>query len=297
MFLVLSAPIAVASDPPADPVLQDVYRLLDAGMAERTILEYLETSGLRPRPLTPDDLIGLKDAGAGEEFISALLRMSAQPETPSPPPTPVAAGTPVDFRVQYRAAEDGDDGAAEAPWNLYLYLDGNPLTFAAGGSGTILSDGIEFTERLAPGMHTLRVTQERHTLEGERWWHETRACPDPIAFEVRDGEPLQLAVRYTDDGFAPMGWKGPLDWKLERDGARIDGADALGGFSDGWKPLCEDLEANVEPGKKPGGMIRRELKRCVRWSALWPDGTVTDRADVLGRLAELDFQPMPVSAD
>ncbi len=83
-------PTAAASRPD-DAALEDVVRVIRAGLSERLVCEQIRQSGQRHR-LTANDLIYLKDHGVPDAVIETLIRSAA---TPSPTPVPVSASPPL----------------------------------------------------------------------------------------------------------------------------------------------------------------------------------------------------------
>ena len=132
-------------------------------------------------------------------------------------PRPAAAGgaeTAVTFRLRYAPRFDED----EEEWGLYVYLDGKPLSYVPQTSA-FQNEVLEFSQRLAPGRHVVRVAQERHRKRRKGDRHETRVAPQSFEFEVgTDGGALvQLDFRQSliDLGRS----SGPLTFSATREGS------------------------------------------------------------------------------
>ena len=195
---------------------------------------------------------------------------------------------PVTFQLSYRPHHLDPD---EPDWDLIVYLDGRPLT-SVPPTSAFKAKELEFSRRLAPGAHTLRVAQEQHRQERHgRWSHAARVAPDPIAFTLAP-DPTGATVELSFN----QGWfllTTPLQFRV-RQGERTTGDDeAFGGDPERWPLLCEEIEASLEPGESPGRAVRRQLKDCVRWGDLWGDGGAPDRAEVRAALAAADYHPLP----
>ncbi|MGB5623675.1 MAG: hypothetical protein WBN65_14370, partial [Gammaproteobacteria bacterium] len=59
-----------------DPIVTDVVRMLEVGIEPDLILNWLQSSGKRPGPLSADDVIALSEAKAPKELIQALLDLA-----------------------------------------------------------------------------------------------------------------------------------------------------------------------------------------------------------------------------
>ena len=310
-----------------DPVVADVVRMLDVGVEPELVLQWLESSGRQPRPLTADDVIALSQAQAPKDVIQALLDMSARPAPPptaTPPsayPAPgyAAPGTPapaypapggtaappaatgpcclVEVSVEYRAAEDAEgDTAVKRERDLFLYLNGQFLARSS-SLGNIASSGpVVLKTQMTPGIHTLRLTRELHArtkdlLEDPAWEHETRVSPAAIQVQVDAGYNYNLDLKWSQSEFST---KRPLSWKWSRNGMEVAGEKHTGEFRQKWAWLCEDVEVSRENEAISNWRARDRLKDCVHWNDLWPAGNAPPRSEVLAELQEHDFDP-PVS--
>ncbi len=90
---------------PDDPRLEDVVRLVRAGLSEKLVCEQVRRAGTR-RELSANDLVYLKESAVPEAVIAALMEASAPPTpaptatvpvvpTPAPPPPVLATPTPL----------------------------------------------------------------------------------------------------------------------------------------------------------------------------------------------------------
>ena len=66
---------------------EDLRKLLDAGVSDQTIIEYIRSNG-PAEPLSVEDVTDLKKAGASDSILRAMLEASRTSEamTPSHPP-------------------------------------------------------------------------------------------------------------------------------------------------------------------------------------------------------------------
>ena len=83
---------APTSSKPDDARLEDVVRLVGAGLSAKLVSEQIVRSGQRYAP-SANDIVFLKEHGVPEAVISTLIEGGA-PATPSPIPTAVAAPRP-----------------------------------------------------------------------------------------------------------------------------------------------------------------------------------------------------------
>lgn len=313
------APASAQSDAAqaTDPVVNDVVRMLEVGIESDLVLQWLESSGKQPGPLSADDVIALTQAKAPKELIQALLDMSARSAPPAPrtqappraPATPAPAapspGTPaprvaqtdgecclVNFSVEYRVAEDTIGDNMEPPGrDLFVYVDGRFLARFS-SQGNIAARGpVPFKARLAPGDHTLRVTRELHSRASGRdsgkWQHETTASTVAIDFSIDRSANWNMDLRWIQSEFSV---KKPLSWQLSRDGVAIAGEKNIDKFREDWPYLCDDVEASRDNGALSGWRARDRLKNCVTWASLWPAGAPS-RTAILEELAKADFEP------
>jgi len=89
-------------------------------------------------------------------------------------------------------------------------------------------------------------------------------------------------------------WKPPLSFTIHRGGETLAAERGLGGDSESWPRLCEDLEANQKTGK-----TAREGNRppgdCTRWATIWEGiPRVPERRAILEEMARYRFRPVPV---
>ncbi len=312
-----------ATTQPTDPVVADVVRMIEVGIDPELILNWLQSSGKRPGPLSADDVIALAEVKAPKPLIQALLDLSttvaqapAAPVTPgvgtgttAPPPAPAPiAPAPVppaaasvdrdcclvDFSVEYRATEDRVGAEFEGPGHdLFVYLDGRFLARFE-SQGNIAAQGpIPFKVRVAPGDHTIRLTRELHSRPAaqkrpDEWDHLTTVSPAVIDFRVEPGADWNMDIRWVQSEFS---LKKPLHWRWSRNGVEVAGEKHAGAFRDDWPYLCEDVETSRDTGAISGWRARDRMKNCVSWASLWPAADKTARVDILDELRQVDFQP------
>ncbi|MBP7149525.1 MAG: hypothetical protein KBD01_18515 [Acidobacteria bacterium] len=291
----LVAAAALAADATPAGLVQELLRMKAAGLGEGVIGDWLLAQPDRGAAPSADDLIALRQAGFSDEFLRILLGRAAAADGAAPAPAgpPGDAPQPVRFEVEYRARA-GED---EAPWDLFLYLDGQVLAWAPAERNLLQRGGLRFSRALAPGRHVVRAAVERHRRSGPSggWSHEARVAPVEIAFEVAAGAPLAVGIEYAESLLAPA--RAPLSWTVARGGDVLANRRNEGGPAAGWPELCEDIESGVGDGA-PSRRARARLERCARWPALWTGATpVPDRATVLAQLAAYEFRPVPASAE
>lgn len=297
-WLMMAPPLAAQE---GTDLVDDVVSMLEAGVSEQVVMDWLPTSGKSLGRLEAEDVIALKDAGASDELLKSLLRLAAEdvqsvsaPEaapaattaTPSVPDAAPGRGEAalVRFEIGYSARFEHPD----PKWDLFVYLDGKPLTYAA--NSNLLDPGkLSFTRELPPGPHWIRVAQERHEKRGDHWEHQSRIAPEAFAFELAPGTPASISVDFTQ---RMMNYRDPLTFVLTQ-GAEVTDSGRVGGDFEHWAPICEDVLASARPGKKPGRAQRSRLDECVEWSSIWPEIRVPSREEVLDAMAEFGFRPVP----
>ena len=300
-ILLALMPLASAEVTPDDPLVDDVVRMLDAGIESDLVVSWLKTGDRRPAALSADSLIALSQAEASRELIEFLLSMApiTVPDTqvPALTPEPVAINKDcclVDFSVEYRATEDREGEEFEQPGrDLYLYVDGQFLARLE-SQGIIANSGaVRFKSPIPPGEHTLRLTRQLHTRKrsktgNDSWDHETTVSPSIIRFRVEPDAQWQLEMRWIQSEFSTQG---PLSWRWLRNGAEVAGKNKIGEFRERWPFLCEDVAISGDSGAIAGWRSRDRQKGCVGWTSLWPAGVETDRGKVLAELGRFKFEP------
>ncbi len=330
VLVVLVVPGVPAAAETPSGVLDEVLAMLEAGMSEPIIVQWLDGSDQRPRRPSAADLIGLKQAGASDELLARLLELAGEApddrvvepaaEAPSavmspagptapataPPPSvappqpatraqpvaptqPAATGEiPVHFELSYLPDFDED----EDEWGLYVYVDGEPLTYVPAGS-LLGAKPLRFRQFFAPGSHTLRVTQERHVKHGrDRWFHAARLAGIELPLELQAGTRADVELKFRQSQFALGGSQGPLSFRLVQ-GKKVEVIEKQGGDPESWPLVCEEIEANAEAGKELKKSLRRQLDDCTPWSELWGGLEVPSREKVREALALFRYRPIP----
>jgi hypothetical protein len=312
LLLAWASGFAVLGQGPTEPssddgsLVSDVVRMLEGGVSSPAIAQWLRSQPSPIPALTPEEMIRLSKAGASDEVMQTLNRMSAPaaaaPEsspaprtTPPPPPPPVplpveaaprepasaaanaAAETEkagITFALKYKRPEDTGEQFGML-WTLWVYVDGEPITYSRSQS-SFLNETVETFRWLRPGQHVLRLLHESHVKKKNGYQHESQVMPDAIYFQLEAGDDWTLELTYLEKTFAREG-EGPVSWELKRGREKVDGRDGMGHSISDWPPLCDDMQANVPEGKKkPPGWIARKLEGCLRWSTLsagvepWP---------------------------
>ena len=95
-----------------------------------------------------------------------------------------------------------------------------------------------------------------------------------------------------NEGLLGLDSGGPLSFRLLQ-ADRVTEMDSVGGSPDSWALVCEEIEANMREGEKPGRTERSELESCVRWGDLWKDDAAPGRDQIREAMAAFDFRPVP----
>jgi len=287
---------AVVSAAPAEAreysLSEEVVKMLEAGLAEEVVLEWLEGQTPPSGPLSADNLVALKVAGASTDFLKVLIewtRGSPATEPVAPSPTSrvmgsVSEGLPVTFKLSYLAQFEAPDPT----WDLFVYLDGEPLSYLTTASIENRAESREFVRHLSPGRHVLRVAQERHNKWRGRWEHESRLAVEAFPFDLVVGSPARVELEFIQ---SIVNLLDPLVFKWVQ-GSEVIDSGRVGGEPEHWPLLCEDIEASVPEGGKPSRQKRRRLAECLRWDPLWSSGAPS-RSEVLDAMAGFDFRPTP----
>jgi len=301
-------PVAVAGG----TLVDDVVRMLGAEIEPSLVANWLDLQEPRAEPLTPEDMIRLSEAGAPNDLVRQLMaKTTPEPVVTAPPPAappPVPASTPapvvvptvapapagdllpVAFVIRYTPfndfeAQDRDD------LELHVYMDGRPLASTPNQANFFRSRRLRVTRDIEPGRHEIRLLREHHKQAKRRgpgeWRHESTVCPDTIEFEVTRGHEWTLELSWSEPRHSAT--RAPLSWQLLRDGVMQDGVEKTGTPKSEWPPLCEDIEAGIDPDRKVSKSTQRALDSCVAWDELWTDKVVDppSRDEVL---AELEVQ-------
>ncbi|MEM9593717.1 MAG: hypothetical protein AAGD06_05615 [Acidobacteriota bacterium] len=285
---------------PAVPSAADLVALAEAGASDALLGRLLDRAsapvppaGTRPNqtpsqgapaPATPAPATPAPTTPVPATPVPATLAPVRAPAKADPAAQPIGE-VPVQFSMSYVPHFFED----EPTWDLYVYLDGRPLTYV-GDSSVIDVNTLEFRQYLVPGRHVLRVTQERH-VRGRRGdlRHEVRVADLEWSFDLAEAMPAEVEIRFRQSFLSQSD---PLSFRFEQ-GAKIDVDEDRGGTPDGWPELCETIETMLDG--EPSRSERRRLSKCVRWGDLWPDLDVPPRDEVREALARFDYRPVPKS--
>jgi hypothetical protein len=288
-----------------DPVVADVVRMLGEGVSAELIVDWLDSSAARPGRLSPDDLIALSRAAAPPELVQRLMELSqaaAEPPPPVPPGStelpPPAPGTKVNvvFDIDYSPQ------LVEyqlTPFDLIVYLDGQPLSWFDGwsGEGEKGHDQLVFEHELETGPHVIRLLQERHEPKSKRkgtWTHEARVFPETILLDVDalGMWSVEMYIRESGDSFA-SGPK-PVTYSILRNNEAIVNEMKQGPSTRRWPALCEEVETAFPGKKRNSAAAGKALQGCMSWSQLWEgiEG-IPDRATVREGMKTSNFRPRP----
>jgi len=309
LFLALGAVLLVSAAAAAgeatairDPAVGEVLRLLESGVSETVIVQWLGTTE-PPREVSADDLIALRTAGASDELIQALLAR-VRGETPVPPPpapetAPPAAPAqanessvePVRFEIRYLATYDPQQASAD----LFLYVDGVPVAWKEAGS-RMRNTLLVFERSLSAGRHAVALGLERHVKQSrDRYRHEARVYPRPLVLDVRPGPETTVAIDLEEGGgFSLVHALGPLTFKVTQGQSTYAFLQGEGPDLGEWPALCEEVETNYPEGAKMPRSARKDLETCRRWADLWQDvANAPDRDWARDEMARYDYRPVP----
>ena len=306
------------SDAPLDPVVSEVVEMLNAGVSDSLILQWLDSTDRRPTDVGSQGLIALTEAGASEQLTTTLLELVGSQDVKGPleksKPAPestetgtatsslstaVSPGAPVSaveavVRLGAKRVwvdEDEPDSPREPRWNVYLYLDGDLVAWTR---PTLQGEPVEARRVVQSGLREMRVVLQRNEELRRGWSYESLVVPTPIAYTAQAGDPIEIEVdlrriwglwRDRKDG-------GPMSWVVRQGDQVLSESGGTGGNPDRWQPVCEDVEANFPDAEGVPKRFRSAMSRCIRWETLWTGaGKSTSRADILEQLAEYDFEP------
>lgn len=306
------------SDSTLDPIVSQVVEMLNAGVSDSLIVQWLEATGRRPTDVGSRGLIALTEAGSSEQLTNTLLGLvgerregepavdqhlaqeprsveGADSSTPNAEPqVPAGGGVEATIRLSAKRVwvdEDEPDSPRDERWSVYLYLDGD---FVAWVRPDRKGEPVEAQRVIQPGHHEIRLVLQRYEELRKGWSYESLSVPTLVAFETSHGDPIAIEIemkriwglwRDRKEG-------GPLSYVI-RQGSQVQAEnDGAGGNPERWQPICEDVEANFPAVENTPRAFRSSMERCVRWDTLWRDGAPsTSRADILSQLAEHDFEP------
>lgn len=306
------------SDAPLDPVVSEVVEMLNAGVSDSLIVQWLEATGRRPTDVGSRGLIALTEAGASEQLTTTLLSLveEQRPEVPTDGPgvpAEPAAVAPANPAVQKVTPDEPADGSVEATfrlsakrvwvdedepdsprderWSVYVYLDGD---FVAWVRPDRKGEPVQAQRVMQPGHHEIRLVLQRYEELRRGWSYESLSVPTLVAFEVQSKDPVEIEVEMNRIWGLWRDRKagGPLSYVIRQGSQVLAENDGSGGNPDRWQPICEDVEANFPAAENTPRAFRSSMERCVRWDTLWIDvAPSTSRVDILSQLAEHDFEP------
>lgn len=306
------------SDSTLDPIVSQVVEMLNAGVSDSLIVQWLEATGRRPTDVGSRGLIALTEAGSSEQLTNTLLGLvgerregepavdqhlaqeprsveGADSSTPNAEPqVPAGGGVEATIRVSAKRVwvdEDEPDSPRDERWSVYVYLDGD---FVAWVRPDRKGEPVETQRVIQPGHHEIRLVLQRYEELRKGWSYESLSVPTLVAFETSHGNPVAIEIemkriwglwRDRKEG-------GPLSYVIRQGSQVLAENDGAGGNPERWQPICEDVEANFPAVENTPRAFRSSMERCVRWDTLWRDGAPsTSRADILSQLAEHDFEP------
>ena len=298
--------------------MAQVVEMLNAGVSDSLILQWLETTDRRPADIGSQGLIALTEAEASEQLTSTLLELAGQErkgesaleprpgrstseaDTGGSPASPTLTHTGGDSGVeavvrltakQVWVDEDEPDSPREPRWNVFLYMDGKLVVWVRPDTK---GKPVEARTSMQPGRRELRVIVQRYEKRRGGWLYESLSVPSLVDFEVEPGDPVEIEVdmkriwglwRDRKEG-------GPMSYAIRQGDEILAEQRATGGNPDRWQPVCEDVEANFPGSDNVPKAFRSAMNRCLRWNALWTgEGKSTSRSEILKDLATYDFEP------
>lgn len=302
--------------PQRSETVAGLLELVQAEITEDVILLWLDTRESEKAPPSVGDLLELRNAGASDAILQKLLLLeagetappavsepavstpavskpavSADPEDsadiePEPsraePPSRAATGDAiVDFTLSYIPEFRPD----EKDWDLYVYLDGKPLSFVSRGSRVLGEQAIKFQQVLEPGPHQIRIVQENHEVDDdaesfEGHFHEARVAPVDLFFRLEAGA-AEAEISF-ERPLLELRSAGPIAYRVAQNGRVLISQDEAGGDPDGWTPLCDDSQIRGE----------RPPRGCRNWATFW-SVDAPPRQEVLRALSLFDYRPVP----
>ena len=307
-----------------DPVVAQVVEMLDAGVEEEIIDQWLDATHRRPTDIGSPGLIALTRSGASKELIGRMLDLVADsvpapepvpdahaPVGAAPPPDPepsqpqlldpvgkeaypaARVDTPADvlFLLSYKRAitqEPEPDSPPPPPWTVFAYLDGELVAWV---THSMSGEPVRANRLLAPGRYVVRVTRERHIQRGRKWVHETQVAPTPITLDVELGGELEVDIRFHGR-WMDRESRGPLSYTVRKGNRTLAEGGPMGGNPADWQLVCEDVKANFPEADNIPRLYRRDMARCTSWNTLWSGaGEQTSRTEMLASMSESDFRP------
>ena len=279
---------------------------LEAAGAEAELLERLLTRSSAGAPPaaqavaagptvdTPDrEETAKQPAPSSEPGTAEAVELRTEPGAVAAP-TAAAESVQMSFTFSYSPWYLNEDEIElnEESWDFFVYMDGVPVSYVPASVVSGMSSELEFTQMVEPGSHVVRVTLERHTrVRGGAWKHAARVAEEKFPIEVAaDGPEASLTVRFKEN-WGRLG-QGPLEFSFSQ-GNVVRELEGVGGEPEGWPLICEEIEANLDPGEPTPGEVERELESCVRWADLWQGRWAPPRDEVRDALAMFDFRPVP----
>ena len=286
---------------PARPGASEMVALKKAGASDKLLSQLLALAGApepaapppTPAPSQPSQTFSAPPptpTAPSQTTPSPQPRaVESSPRTavrPEPAQAPSPGGVPVSFELYYVP----DFGEDDPEWDLFVYLDGEPLTSIPAGSPLIGGKTLSFERHLAPGRHVFRLVQERHERRGRtKWFHLARVLEETIEVDLAPGTQAFFSVRFRQGLL--QGHLNPVSYRFAQ-GSEEKRKEGLGGDPDGWPVVCEELRSNLKANGQLPRSLRADEENCVRWADLWTS-EVPSR-DAVRRLLE-SFRYRPVA--
>lgn len=304
---VITAWLDSGSETLVRPSADQLIELQQAGASAELLKQLLERSAVTASPPTATETVvgseeahwptkADKDSEAKESAASSVrpeVRIEPDPDSQlvaEEPDGPVQMSFTFSYSPWYLNEDEID--LNEESWDFFVYMDGIPVSYVPASVVSGMSSELEFTQMVEPGSHVVRVTLERHSrARGGGWNHTARVAEEEFSIEVAaDGPEASLTVRFKEN-WGRLG-QGPLEFSFSQ-GNVVRELEGVGGEPEGWPLICEEIEANLDPGEPTPGEVERELESCVRWGDLWPGRWAPPRDEVRDALAMFDFRPVP----
>lgn len=283
-----------------DPVVAEVLEMLEAGVSEDLIRSWLDSTGRQPAEVTSTGVIALTGAGASDAFVEALLGLAGEPGAAVEEMVAVEeaadAGKPVEARFLIRAKdlftdEPEPDDPPPAPWDMYVYLDGEYLGWV---TPSLDGEPADVRRLLSGGEHVLRVVLQRFDPKSRRYRYDSLSVPVAVTFTATVGDPLEIEVEMKRIWGLWRDRKtgGAFSYRVRQGVEVLTENDGTGGDPDRWRPLCEDVKANFPDKEKVPGIHSGDMARCIPWNELWADfGVATSREQILEMIDSYEGRP------
>ncbi len=128
-----------AGAPTRSAGIEDVLKMLQAGVAKDVVVAYIQHAPIRYR-LTPADLIALKEQAVPDEVTLALIKRGAELAGPGGPGTAGTSGDARELRIPARLAANARPGVMDPEsYDFWWYHYAYPRALAAANQRVLSS--------------------------------------------------------------------------------------------------------------------------------------------------------------